>query len=203
MVFPSVCLSHPFVFFFNKGNSHAGLESTLAEYELIWLVCRDSISIEWHIHRSWGLGLQYLLRGYISTHNRVWKGGVWSQMVPREIVTVKASKALVKDPGPWRNGLWIKRASQVAQEVKDLPANAGEAGSICGLQRFPGEGNGYPLQYSGLENSMDWGAWWASVHGVAKSRTWLSTHKMNKEGNTEASSNCEISGVERYNSDMT
>ena len=37
-----------------------------------------------------------------------------------------------------------------------------------------GEGNGYPLQYSGLENSMDRGAWWATVHGVRKSRTWLS-----------------------------
>ena len=82
----------------------------------------------------------------------------------------------------------------MAQEVKDLPANAGDAGSICGLGRFLGEGNGYPLQYSCLENSMDRGAWWASVHGVAKSRKQLSRHEMNKEGGTEASSHCEISG---------
>ena len=40
-----------------------------------------------------------------------------------------------------------------------------------GLGRFPGEGNGNPLQYSCLENPMDQGAWWATVHGVAKSRT--------------------------------
>ena len=52
--------------------------------------------------------------------------------------------------------------------------NAGDPGSIPGLVRSPGEGNGYPLQYSFLENSMDRGAWQATVHGVAKSRTQLS-----------------------------
>ena len=50
----------------------------------------------------------------------------------------------------------------------------GDLGLIPGLGRYPGEGNGNPLQYSCLENSMDRGAWWATVHGVAKSRTWLS-----------------------------
>ena len=52
--------------------------------------------------------------------------------------------------------------------------NVGDPGSIPGLGRSPGEGNGNPLQYSWLENSMDRGAWWATVHGVAKSRTRLS-----------------------------
>ena len=52
--------------------------------------------------------------------------------------------------------------------------NAGDRGSIPGLRRFPGEGNGTPLQHSCLENPMDRGAWWAAVHGVAKSRTRLS-----------------------------
>ena len=52
---------------------------------------------------------------------------------------------------------------------KESTCNAGDPGSIPGLQRFPGEGNGYPLQYSGLENSMD-----SVVHGVAKSPTQLS-----------------------------
>ena len=47
-------------------------------------------------------------------------------------------------------------------------------GSIRGSGRSPGEGNGYPLQYSSLENLTDRRAWWATVHGVAKSRTWLS-----------------------------
>ena len=52
--------------------------------------------------------------------------------------------------------------------VNNLPANAGDMGSIPGLGRFPGEEKGYPLQYSGLENSMDY-----KVHGVTKSRTRL------------------------------
>ena len=58
--------------------------------------------------------------------------------------------------------------------VKNPPANAGGVGSIPRLGRFPGEGNGNPLQYSCLGNPMDRGAWQATVHGVAKSRTRLS-----------------------------
>ena len=52
--------------------------------------------------------------------------------------------------------------------------NAGDLDSIPGSGRAPGEGNGNPLQYSCLENSMDGAAWWATVHGVAKSQTQLS-----------------------------
>ena len=52
--------------------------------------------------------------------------------------------------------------------------NAGDPGSIPGSGRSPGEGNGNPLQHSCLENPMDGGAWWATVHGVAKRRTWPS-----------------------------
>ena len=51
---------------------------------------------------------------------------------------------------------------------------AGAAGSIPGSGRSPGEGTGNPLQYSCLKNPMDRGAWWATVHGVAKSQTQLS-----------------------------
>ena len=60
--------------------------------------------------------------------------------------------------------------------VKNLPANAGDEGSIPGSGRTPGEGNGNPLQYSCLENPMDRGAGWAIIHGVAKSQTRLSAH---------------------------
>ena len=66
--------------------------------------------------------------------------------------------------------------------VKNLPANAGnlrDVDSIPGLGRSPGGGHGNPLQYSHLENSLDREAWWATVHRVAKIRTWLkrpSTH---------------------------
>ena len=68
------------------------------------------------------------------------------------------------------------RASQGALVVKNPPANAGDArdmGLILGSERSPGGGNGHPLQYSGLENPMDRGAWRASVHRVTKSQTQL------------------------------
>ena len=64
-------------------------------------------------------------------------------------------------------------ASPGGSVVKTPPANAGDVGSVHGLGRSPGEGNGNPLQYSCLENLMDRGAWWATVHEVAKSRTRL------------------------------
>ena len=52
--------------------------------------------------------------------------------------------------------------------------NVGDLSSVPGSRRPPGEGNGYPLQYSCLENSMDRGPWWATVHGVTNSCTQLS-----------------------------
>ena len=58
-------------------------------------------------------------------------------------------------------------------EVKESACNAGDPGSIHGLGRSPGEGNGNPFQYSYLENPMDRGAWLATVHGDAKSWTQL------------------------------
>ena len=54
---------------------------------------------------------------------------------------------------------------------EESASNAGDQGSIPGLERSPGEGNGNLLQYSCLENSMDRGPWWATVHGVTKSGT--------------------------------
>ena len=62
----------------------------------------------------------------------------------------------------------------MAQTVKNLPANAGDADLIPGLGQSPGIGNGNPLQYSCLGNPMDRGAWQIIVHGVVKSRTRLS-----------------------------
>ena len=63
------------------------------------------------------------------------------------------------------------RVFRGGSDGKESACNAGDPGLIPGSGRFPGEGNDYPLQYSGLENSMDKGAWWATVHGVTKSRT--------------------------------
>ena len=64
--------------------------------------------------------------------------------------------------------------------VKNPPAKAGETrdvgGPIPGSGRSPGVGNGSPFQYSCLENPMDRGAWQTTIHGIAKSWTWLRTH---------------------------
>ena len=57
---------------------------------------------------------------------------------------------------------------------KESACNIGDPGLIHGLGRSPGEGNDNPLQYSCLENSMDRGGWWATIHGVTKSQTRLS-----------------------------
>ena len=68
----------------------------------------------------------------------------------------------------------VSSNSLVAQSVKDPPAmqetacSTGDPGLIPGSGRPPGEENGNPLQYSCLENPMDRGAWWATVHGVAR-----------------------------------
>ena len=67
----------------------------------------------------------------------------------------------------------IARGFRGSSVVKSLPANTGDTGSIP-RSRSPGEGNGNPLQYSCLQNPMDRGAWWVTVHGVAKSQTQLS-----------------------------
>ena len=77
---------------------------------------------------------------------------------------------------------------------KESAHNARDLGSIPGLGRFCGEGNGNPLQYSCLENPMDGGAWYAAVHGVEKSQTRLSDftftfhfHALEKEMATHSS----------------
>ena len=69
---------------------------------------------------------------------------------------------------------FIFQASQVALVVKNLPANAGDLRDVSSIPvsgRSPGGGHGNPLQYSCLENPMDRGAWWASVHRVEMSQT--------------------------------
>ena len=73
----------------------------------------------------------------------------------------------------------------MAQVAKNLPAKAGDSGFIPGSERAPGGGgNGNPLQYSCLGNLTDRGAWWATVHGVAKELDMtecLSTEKIIQE----------------------
>ena len=88
-------------------------------------------------------------------------------------------------------GIWLRRRHSAFDEFKirepyktkgfpcisvgkESACNAGDLGSVPGLGRSPGEGNGNPRQYPCLENLMDRGAWWATVHGVAKSQARLS-----------------------------
>ena len=78
----------------------------------------------------------------------------------------KCSKKKKLLPGPYTT--WGFPGSSVG---KESACSSGDLGSISGSGRSPGEGNGNPLQYSCLENPMDRGAWWATVHGVAKNRT--------------------------------
>ena len=73
----------------------------------------------------------------------------------------------------------VKHGFPGGTEVKNPLANVGDArdtGSIPGSGRFPEGGNGNPFEYSCLENSMERGAWWATVQGITKSQTQLSTH---------------------------
>ena len=77
-----------------------------------------------------------------------------------------------------RIGVNLFGCEEMALVAKNPPANAGDAGSIPGLGRFPRGGHGNPLQYSCLENPVDRGAWQAIVHGLAKR---LSTRTESKE----------------------
>ena len=98
-----------------------------------------------------------------------------SEMAPRSLrktfLCCETSKRLVC--------LHLTEASQVTLVVKNPPANAGDTrdeGSIPGLGRSLGVGNGNPLQYSCLETSMNRGTWWTTDHGIAKSQTGVNTH---------------------------
>ena len=88
---------------------------------------------------------------------------------PRALLFGFIENRRLRGETPWPAAL----TSLVTQVVKSLPANPGVMGSIPGSGRSPGEGNGYPLQYSSLENPMARGAWQATVHGVVKSWTRL------------------------------
>ena len=90
---------------------------------------------------------------------------------------------LVMDKVAWRAAIHgvaksrtrlIDLAAAPAAVGKNLPANAGDMGLIPGSGRSPGGGNGNPLQYSCLGNSLDRGVWRVTVHGVTKSQTQLS-----------------------------
>ena len=108
-----------------------------------------------------------------------WTNKQVSKWIQEPIILLKSRKF---ESMGWDGLRRLPGASQVALVVKNQPTNAGnvrDKGLIPGLGRFPGGGHGDPLQYSWLENPMDRGAWWATVHRVAQSWTrlkQLSTH---------------------------
>ena len=80
---------------------------------------------------------------------------------------------------PSRNSslMWARNLASQVVHGKESTCKEGDSGSIPGSRRTPGGEHGNPLQYSCLGNPMDRGAWWATVHGVTKSQSRLSTHK--------------------------
>ena len=96
-------------------------------------------------------------------------GGAWAAAVDEVTQSQTRLKRLSSSSSSSRGQ---NKAVNSSSKVKAFACNARDLSSIPG--RSPGEGNGNPLQYSCLENPMDGGAWWATVHGVAKSRTRLS-----------------------------
>ena len=113
-----------------------------------------------------GLGIE-ALNWYRTKHSLSWLETSTGRGEKRKI-PVSLSCHLINK---WHSG----------SEVKASACKAGDLGSVPGSGRSPGEGNSNPLQYSCLKNPMDGGAWWATVHGVAKSWTRLSdfTHSQN------------------------
>ena len=83
--------------------------------------------------------------------------------------------SVIKEPPTGTSGVYFSSGFTAdgfpcSSVGKESACHAGDLGSIPGLERSPGEGNGNPLQYSGLENPMDRGAWQATVHGIYGAR---------------------------------
>ena len=124
--------------------------------------CLTSLGLDSHINRAEELDLVMAkVSSKLIFHDSKYRAAACFQRLP-------------EGSGP--ETMRIKHASSPRLVVKNRPANAGDArdvGSIPGSGGSPGEGNGYPLQDSCLENPMDRGSWWAVVHRVVKSRTRL------------------------------
>ena len=104
------------------------------------------------------------LSGVETVHIR-WDLNPWAGTQTRPEPRLGLEPTVLTEIKPWSQGF------PSGSDGKESVCTAGDWGSTPGLGRSPGEGNCNPLQYCGLENSMDRGAWWATVHGVAKSRT--------------------------------
>ena len=107
----------------------------------------------------------------VSIHRQPWNRGSWRPLMAAVGIQRGAGSRGTQPPSLNLKGF------PSGSVVKNLPANAGDSGSTPGLGRCPGEGNDNTSQYSCLENPKDREAWWATIHGVVKSRTQLSTQE--------------------------
>ena len=82
--------------------------------------------------------------------------------------------------------IWDSQSMEIpcGSDGEESAHDAGDLGSVPGLGRSSGEGNGYPLQCSCLENPMDRGVWWAIVHGISENQTQLSDLHLTNQWNT-------------------
>ena len=140
---------------------------------LDWLTCITSHFQEWRRggREIYTHILQHISRTYSSGITNFMPFGqqlsIFSSPGPLETTIIRSTSISLTILSTQYHELGYLGSSM----VKNLPANAGDTGSIPGLGKCPKEGNDYPCQYSCLGNPMDRGAWWATVCGVTKSWT--------------------------------
>ena len=96
-----------------------------------------------------------------------------------KVDTKGCHKLIAKMPALMK--IFLPQGFPCGSDSKESDSNAGDPGLMPGWRRSPQEGKGYPLQYSCLGNSMDRAAWWATVHGVGKTNTIMSSLKIKKK----------------------
>ena len=132
------------------------------------------IWIPWHFHSYYTVGQIKLSQWIFRSNDKFWLW-TWSSSKDTDwcnLLLNRGTKKWKRFPSccQTKPPIGLLMAFPGGLVVKNLPANAGDTGSIPGLGRSPWEGNGNLLQYSCLENPMDWGGWRATVHWVAKSQ---------------------------------
>ena len=124
--------------------------------------------------KNTGVGCHCLLQILTIREYKQWRGEIYEMIVSQWLVQLPVIVNQIWDTNTlihWCtvcNCFALQRAFLLVQLVKNLPANAGDPGSIPGSGRSPGEGNGNPFQYSCLENPKNRGAWQTTVHRVSR-----------------------------------